>query len=317
MLTSIIFAAVFYAISWVIQKAAGRSSSKADKVNNNVFVFSFIGLSLWDISSSLFTYIDYFEEYGNSALTEKLATNFGKKLFLYGIVIVPLCWSKKSLILAEIIKPTGNVFKKFSENIKEVKNSFKSTKAIDKKYAKKLKSKIKSEDYEGSIKEAKKAIKINPKNLDAYYYLVLSKICLEDVKGAIKSANKALKINPRDNRFYYFLSISKYDLEDYEAALVDIDKCIDLSSEYGDYYTHRGDIKRELKDFYSAINDYSKAIKLNPDDSENYRSRGLAKDWSGDLEGTISDWEKAVELGDDELREWIEEKKESLDSGEG
>ena len=62
MLTSIIFAAVFYTISWVIQKAAGRSSSKADKVNNNVFVFSFIGLSLWDISSSLFTYIDYDEK---------------------------------------------------------------------------------------------------------------------------------------------------------------------------------------------------------------------------------------------------------------
>ena len=39
MLVSAIFAAVFYAISWVIQKAAGRSSSKADKAITR-FLFS-------------------------------------------------------------------------------------------------------------------------------------------------------------------------------------------------------------------------------------------------------------------------------------
>ena len=318
MLTSVIFAGAFYAISWIIQKVAGRSSSKAKNVNEFVFGLSFIGLSYWDINNIFkiyFNAVDRYERLGGD-LPQGFQDMVIRKIVLYAIVFIPILWYKKSLIYAEFIKPTGNVFKKFSENIREVRNSFKSTKASDKKYAKKLKSKIKTEDYEGAIKDAKKSIKINPKNIEAYRYLVLSKICLEDFKGAIKSANKALKINPKDDRFYYFLSLSKYGLEEFEAALVDIDKCINLAYEDGDYFSHRGDIKRELKDYYSAIKDYSKAIKLNPEDSGNYRSRGLAKDWSGDTEGTISDWEKAVELGDEELKEWIEEKKESLGSNE-
>ena len=124
MLTSVIFAGIFYSISWIIQKLAGRSSAKAKNVNEFVFGISFIGLSYWDISNIFkiyFNAVDRYERFGVD-LPQGFQDMVIRKIVLYSIIFIPILWYKKSLIFSEIIKPTGNAFKKFSENIKEVKN---------------------------------------------------------------------------------------------------------------------------------------------------------------------------------------------------
>ena len=224
----------------------------------------------------------------------------------YGTKPVQFCNKDGLRIIPEKLL-TQNKFDKKSNKKLIKKSSKKSNKA---------EIKFDANDYEGAIVDAEKAIKLDPNNIDAIAYLSFSKYSLEDYSGAIESAKKGLKIDPENENFYCILSRSKRELEDYEGALKDIKKAIKIRPELGEYYNDRASIKHLLKDYKGAIRDYSKAIKIDPELHENFRGRGLSKDWSGDLKGALSDWEKAVELGDEELKEWIKEKEESLESNE-
>ena len=149
MLTSAFFAAIIPLCLWLYQKATDTESPEKEKLNITIFGVLFIILSIWDIGDSLSNYINYFEKYGDTKYAQKLATNFAKKLFLYGIVVIPICWSYKTTIKNYIIK----ILKKIEEFTEYSSSTYKTFKTNSEKARKANTKRSKKSSYRSNPKD--------------------------------------------------------------------------------------------------------------------------------------------------------------------
>tara|TARA_A100000164_G_scaffold14906_1_gene12426 strand:+ start:888 stop:1442 length:555 start_codon:yes stop_codon:yes gene_type:complete len=158
MLISAFFAAIIPLCLWLYQKATDTESPEKEKLNITIFGVLFIILSIWDIGDSLSTYINYFEKYGDTKYAQKLATNFAKKLFLYGIVVIPICWSYKTTIkntIFKIFKRIENITEYGSSSYKTFKTNSENTRNSNPKRNKKSSYKTNTKDKNSKKEELK------------------------------------------------------------------------------------------------------------------------------------------------------------------
>ena len=181
MLTSAFFAAIIPLCLWLYQKATDTESPEKEKLNITIFGVLFIILSIWDIGDGLSTYINYFEKYGDTKSAQKLATNFAKKLFLYGIVVIPICWSYKTTIKNYILE----FLKKIEEFTEFSFSTFKTNTEKARKSNTKRKKKV---SYRSTLKKKN----LNKEELKEYKQLFDEGLISEEEYTALKK--KALDL---------------------------------------------------------------------------------------------------------------------------
>ena len=98
MLGNAFLAAIIPFFMWLYQKATKTNSPENKKLNITIFYVLFLIIGLFDISLTLITYIDYFEQYGNSDISEALSKRLAVKVVIYGVFIVSTIRSYKSKI---------------------------------------------------------------------------------------------------------------------------------------------------------------------------------------------------------------------------
>ena len=184
MLISAFFAAIIPLCLWLYQKATDTESPEKEKLNITIFGVLFIILSIWDIGDSLSTYINYFEKYGDTKYAQRLATNFAKKLFLYGIVVIPICWSYKTTIKNYILE----FFKKIEELTEYSFSTFKTFKTNTEKARKSNTNRNKKISYRGTLKKKN----LNKEELKEYKQLFDEGLISEEEYTALKK--KALDL---------------------------------------------------------------------------------------------------------------------------
>ena len=124
MLGSAFLAAIIPFLMWLFQKATKTNSPENKRLNITIFAVLFLILGIWDISVSLGTYIDYFEKYGNSDISEGLSKRLALKVIIYGVFIVSTIRSYKSKIgisLVEILSRLKKNNSAISNNPKEIR----------------------------------------------------------------------------------------------------------------------------------------------------------------------------------------------------
>ena len=184
MLISAFFAAIIPLCLWLYQKATDTESPEKEKLNITIFGVLFIILSIWDIGDSLSTYINYFEKYGDTKYAQKLATNFAKKLFLYGIVVIPICWSYKTTIKNYILE----FLKKIEEFTEYIFSTFKTFKTNTEKARKSNTKRNKKISYRSTLKKKN----LNKEELKEYKQLFDEGLISEEEYTALKK--KALDL---------------------------------------------------------------------------------------------------------------------------
>ena len=303
MLISAIFAGLFYVISWIIQKLAKRNPNEAKEVNEIVFGFSFIALSIWDINHFTNIYLDAVDVYGND-LPQGYNDIFVRKLVPYLIVFIPILWFKKS----SIIRSTKNLFKRLPRNIKEVKSgsisnnpqkiifddpSFESAN----EYIERIEKIKDNEDMqEEVIKLATISLKFE-KSTAAYFYRSSAKWELGKNKGALKDITKAIELDPNPKKgLFYFRGILQIGNGNFEDAVSDFTKAIELDSNDSELFQLRGDSKIHLADYSGAIIDCKKAIELNPENSDAIAVIATAEFYLEDFENAIKNARKAIKF---------------------